>query len=116
MLKHYVEFLYHGILFGESSSKESPHRNASAIKLPKNSYAFRFYDQTETKEGSEVLVGKPKNISGWHYKGSVLTLEHVKQYHADKDTLIFNMEANGYDRVVEVNHRFFPLKKEDVIL
>ena len=100
MLRHYVEYLYPGICVSETSTREVAERNAALIAIPDRSFGFRFFSREEVELDGEVLVGKPKDYSNWIYEGEELTLAQVKKRYPDKDTLISNMECNGYDRVV----------------
>ena len=117
MLKHYVEFLHPGIIMSESSSEEVDHRDPTLIKLPQNSFGFRFYDREEKESEGELLVGKSKNHSYWSIQGEALTLADVKERFPKERTLIGNMERNKTKRVCKTEFgQFIPLDKEDTII
>lgn len=118
MLKHYVEFMYPGILFSETSETPVKRRDSALVKKPNMSYGFRFFDREETKKNGEILIGRNKNYSSvYFFGGEVYTLARVKAELPNKDILISNMESNGYKRVVKTRFgQFLPLEKRDRVL
>jgi|SRR3989344_4747160 len=102
-LKHYIEFLYPGILFDETVVREVESRNSSEIALPRGSFGYRFFDRTEVRSGRELLIGEPKNYSGTTYLGRVMTLEDVQREVPNSDILQGNMSGNGWNKVVKPN-------------
>lgn len=96
MLKHYVEFLYPGILFSESSIREIKTRNyKKLIRIPKECYGFRFFDREEIKNSREVLKGNERNWSGTYYFGKLYTINQVKTEFPNEKILIRNIERNS---------------------
>lgn len=96
MLKHYVEYLYPGILVSETSVKEVAERDVKAVDLSDGCFGFRFFDRTVTVIDGETLTGDRKNVSGWYYQGEKMTLEQVKAtYGSDHNyrILISNMSC-----------------------
>lgn len=67
--KTFVEFVFPGFVFSESSTHEVESRDMQT-KLPERAYAFRFFDVTETQVGDETLRGTPKNFSPMYYPGA----------------------------------------------
>lgn len=120
MTKHYVTFLYPGILFPEESTYEVETRDPAKLDIPKGAYAFTFHDQEVTTFEGETLTGKPKNHSARYYiadNACVYTLEEVKNLFPDKRILISNMEGNGYKRVIRCNKgNFQPFEDDDVLI
>lgn len=120
MLKHYVEYLYPGIIVSETSVEEISERDVSKVELSDNCFGFRFFDRTVTVIDGETLTGDRKNISGWHYKGEKMTLEQVKaNYGSDRnyETLIWNMENNDYPAVVKTKFgQFMPMNNDDTVI
>jgi len=118
MLKHYVEFLYPGIVVGEYSSEPTETRDPKYITAPEGAVAFRFYDVEEVTIDGETLTGKNKDYSGWFYVvGRAMTLEDVRREMPSKKVLIGNMESNGMDRVVSFpNGITYELHPEDIVL
>jgi hypothetical protein len=92
MIKHYIEYLYPGILFAESSDKEITERKL--YSFPEACFAYRFYD-IETSEGEHgTLVGPRFNLSGYYYNGGqIYTPAEVEQNFPDEKTLISNVQS-----------------------
>lgn len=120
MLKHYVEYLYPGIIVSETSVSEIPERDVKKVELPDGSFGFRFFDRTVTVVDGETLTGDRKNVSGWHYQGEKMTIEQVKATFGNDGKhriLISNMENNGYTAVVKTRFgQFLPLNDNDTII
>lgn len=115
MLRHYVEFVYPGIIVSESSSREIESREAP-VEMPAGAFGYRFFDRVEQDAGEETLYGKPKNRSAWHYQGEIWTVDRVKAELPNERILISNMRGNGYDRVVKTRSgQFIPLEPEDQV-
>ena len=116
MLKHYIEFLTPGIILSESSSEEVDHRDPALVKLPENSFGFRFYDREEKEVEGELLVGEPKNFTPWSIQGEVFTLASIKERFPDERILISNVERN-YGRVCKTKFgQFIPLGEKDLVI
>lgn len=122
--KHYVEFLFPGLVFSDTCVKEVSERDVNKVsKLMRpstNCFGFRFFDKTVTVVDGETLTGEKKNISGWYYWGEKMTLEQVKAtYGSDNNyhNLIKNMVNNGYEAVVKTEScQFIPLLWNDTVL
>ena len=116
MLKHFVEFLYPGIIVCETSTKEIAERKPELITVPEGAFAYRFYDQVHTIVDGELLKGEAKNFSGYTYFGKAYSLEEVKRLFPESRTLISNMECNGYAKVVRTRAgNWMPLSEEDTV-
>jgi hypothetical protein len=122
--KTYVEVMYPGILFSESSVEEVDYRDPYAVaKKYKNAFGFRFFDQerTEVKVGSkkQTVSGERKNESKFYYPdGETYTVADVKKLKGDHSILISNMEGNGYKKVVRTrmgNFQPFDSKTDEII-
>jgi hypothetical protein len=117
MLKHYVEFLYPGILFSDTSEDEVETRDIHKLEIPEYSFGFRFFDREQTILDGEVLTGKSKNYSNWYYYGKVMTIDDVKEQEPDQRILISNMENNDYKRIVRTKFgQSIPVQDEDVVI
>lgn len=115
-LKHYIQYAYPGIFISETSEKPIKSRKEKVPKK-KGAYAYRFYSREETKKKGELLWGPTKDLTGWHYfEGELLTLDDVKKQYPKEDTLIWNMENNGYKSVVRCGGQFLPFDKGDKML
>lgn len=108
--KIYIEYEYMGLLCSDFSSKEVFSRDMqAAIDDPKAKHAisFRFYDVEVVNLDGEELRGKPKNYSETYMiNGRAVTLAEVKAMNTDgeNDTLISNMECNGWPAVWMTEH------------
>lgn len=89
-----------------------------AASIPKNAFAFRFFDRVETTaDDGELLSGPVKNISGMHYFGKSMTYDEVAALPGDMQILLSNMRVNGYERVVRTDlGNFQPLNPGDVVM
>lgn len=94
MTKHYIEYSFPGFLFAESSTKEVKSRKVPK-KLPKNCFAFRFFDRTETEIDGEKLQGQAKNWSPMHLIGKEYTIDQVVQMKPNETILHSNIRGNS---------------------
>lgn len=127
MEKHFVEFLSPGTFVSESTVKDIAAWDVDAAKMMAGDiherygarpYGFRFLTRTR---GPDDLDSKVSARSGIYYLGgTVRSLADVKRDNLpDEDILRFNMEANGYGRIVTNDNswRFTaPLADDDVVL
>ena len=113
MTKKYIEFGFPGVLVSETSVRpftETP----TLSTLPKHSYGYRTFERIEVEVDGETLKGEDKNYSGWTFFGRELTLDQVKDQYPDEETMISNLESNGYDRVAHtITKGWFPMKEKD---
>jgi len=124
-LKHYVQILSPGFLehddsirdLPQTSTMEVPNRDSNVVNLPKEAYAFRFFDRQEfLAQDGEVLVGQPRNYSNKIYFGEKFTLEHVQEKFPDSK-LITDMIANGNGEAVRTEDGMYhPLGNGDLVL
>lgn len=115
MTKHYVEFMYAGSFFSESSLEEIKSRDAK-IKMPKGAYSYTIYDREEIKTGKETLTGKLKNPSKIYIIGEVYDIERVKKEVPDSRILVRNMECNKWDKVIKCLQGFVPFTKNHILI
>lgn len=99
MTKHYVEFLFPGIIVSESSVLEIKDRNAR-IKPPQGAYAYQFFDREEVEMNGETLTGSPKNRSGRYFLGGTVKTRKQVAREMPGSILESNMLCNKMDRVV----------------
>jgi hypothetical protein len=118
MAQLYIEYLYPGSMFSESSYEKVNSRETPS-NFPERAFAFRFTEREEvlTADG-ETLKGSFKNNSGWKYIGGTeKTLEQVEREHPEKRILIANLKNNEYSRCVFTKFgQVMPLEDEDVVL
>ena len=107
MLKHFVEFSYPGIIFSDYSHEEIAERKPELVTVPKEAFAYRFFDQVQTVVEGELLTGERKNYSRYTYFGKVYTLEEVKkEYGIVSKNNLTELQEKSYDAVVlAVPHR-----------
>jgi len=117
MITHYVEFFYPGTMFSESSILKVKNRQSRNIKLPKNCFAFNFFDREETNSAKtkRLLMGKKYNYSKSYYiDGTIYTLNQVKKRVPNAKILIRNMQSNKWNKVIKTRFgQFQPFKKGD---
>lgn len=100
MLKHYVEFMYPGLIFTETSAREIPDREHIG-PIDERAFAYRFFDRTEEERDGETLRGKRQIDSVNHFLGGdVFTAEEAERQFPDKAILLANIRANGIKRVI----------------
>lgn len=116
--KSYVEKIYRGILFSESSTKEVKERNPMQVENDGKMQGFRFYDKEFVVDGKKSYDGEISNYSSWIYFGKRLSLDEVKaQYGNNPDyrILISNMENNNYQYVCHTQvGSFLPMDEKDM--
>lgn len=121
---HCVEYLMPGSLFSEEVSKiiESRDVDLAMRDLPRNAFAFTFYD-VETRagkleDGAEITDRRVVNKSKKYYPGGkAYNIEEAAAEVGEKSTLISNMRCNDYATVVKTRlGNWQPLFEGDVIL
>lgn len=109
MKKHYVEFMSPGTLFTESTSKEIDSWDVDKAKEMAHNiherhgarpFGFRFFTR---ERGENDLDSKITERSGTYYLGGTIrTIEEVRAANnPDERILLSNMEANGYNKIIE---------------
>jgi len=116
--KSYVEKIYRGILFSESSIAEVEERDPMQVENDGKMQGFRFYDKEFVVDGEKIYDGDKSNFSNWIYFGKRMSLEDVKtQYGNDSSysILISNMENNNYQYVCHTQAgSFLPMEEGDM--
>jgi hypothetical protein len=118
----YVEFLYPGMLFGESSTQEVNTRDLSKVKVPKNTFGFKFFDILSVvvdADGKKVpLTSERTNVSPVHYYGGkIYTVAELKREFPNDDILIGNIEGNGYKKAIRCRTGDWrPFKETDILV
>ena len=103
MTKHYVVFFFPGVLMSEKEEKEVTHRNPRRVKVPKECFAFYFYDRTAAKQDGELLLGEKKNLSPTYYPGgTILSIKDIEKMngHGEFRALLSDMHVNKWGRVI----------------
>lgn len=116
--KSYVEKIYRGLLFSDSSVAEVTERDPMQVKNDGQMQGFRFYDKEFVVDGEKSYDGETSNYSNWIYFGKRLSLGEIKaQYGNNPDyrILISNMEGNGYQYVCHTQAgSFLPMEQGDM--
>lgn len=117
MRKHYVQYLFPGFVFPETSVQPVKDRKAKVKRLD-GAYAYRFFSREETAGINETLKGENKDFSGYRFfEGEILALDEVKKRYPKEEILIRNMETNGYKKIVHCKDgNWVPLGKKDRVL
>lgn len=113
--KSYVEKIYRGLLFSDSSVTEVTERDPMKIVNDGQMQGFRFYDKEFVVDGEKSYDGEKSNYSNWIYFGKRLSLDEIKaQYGSDPDyrILISNMVNNHYQYVCYTQVGSFLLMNE----
>lgn len=99
--KTYVEFLLPGTFMPEMITREVVDRQVETLDIPKNAYAFSFYDVLSTEAEGELLESGELNKSGRYYVGArVLTLKEVEREYPNERILIDNIRFNHWDEII----------------
>lgn len=116
MIQTYVMALYPGFIVSETSEEQVSSRDPYSFKMPKHAFGFRFFDKEILEGVMGKTYGEPHNFSGWYYKGTVRSIEQVKDQESDS-ILYSNMSGNGYKRIVDTEAgQCIPLGDDDVVL
>lgn len=114
--KHYVEFLFAGIMFTDTSAQEIKSRSTK-FQIPKTCFGYKFYDIEEVVSNGHKLKSGRLNETGVYYiNARVLTLAQIRTL-MPNSILQKNMENNGYKKVVKTRSGTYqPLEKGDQIV
>jgi hypothetical protein len=127
MQRHFVRFYSPGTFVAETTEKpidswdvEAAKEMAAEVKERHGARPYGFCFTTRSR-GPDDLDSKETAVSGMHYlQGKIETLAEIKaRNNPDDHILIFNMEANGYDRVISTTKGWRwtqPFTNEDVLL
>jgi hypothetical protein len=114
MTKHYVEFMYPGSFYSDTSIHEITSRDAK-ITLPKGAYAYRIFDREEIQHAGEILKGKSKNQGPRHIWGEEYDVERVEREVPDSRILVQNMKGNDWPIVIKCRQGFIPKEEGDIV-
>lgn len=107
----FVEYLYPGALFSESSAKKVPDRNPrrDALAAPEGAYAFRYFTRltaTADYQGRPVTLrsGEVDPSPGkWYLDATAHTVSEIERLAVENPreyrVLLSNMTVNHYNRV-----------------
>lgn len=122
--EHWVEYVFPGLIFSNADNRRI--EAGQPIAMPPNAVGYRTYEidvfDARREDGKSIEDRSDrKNISGWTYRGEVLTIDDVRLLHAkDRKTygiLLDNMYRNGIARVVKTpSCQHFPLEANDRVI
>lgn len=127
MKKHFVTFLSPGTFVHEESerpiSKWDPDKAAAMaheIVERHGATPFGFYFTTRGRTLAQLDSHEVKRSGIYYLGGTLLTVDQVKK-RTDRDysTLIYNIEVNHWDRVIENKNSYSivqPFQKDDTLL
>lgn len=111
----YVEFLFPGTFFSETTTREVDDRSPPT-DIPKGCYGYRFFSQSKAEVNGEVLRGMPKDYSGTTYFGEVLTLDDIEKL-PGTEILQSNMRINEWETIVRtIRGNYQPLYEGDKVI
>ena len=118
MVKHYVEYLMPQMFFFFSSKvEEIEERDPKKVKMPENSFAFRFFDANVTEDSEKCAFIEKQNVSGYYYMGKQATLDEIKELCDCGDEFIAKLSAGGYNRfVITEFSKIIALKEDDTVI
>lgn len=112
MKQQYIEWMHGGLFFAESTTAKIDVRAVPA-EIPTRAVGYRFFERQEAELDGEILSRAPRDHTPWTYFGTEYTLDQVKQLEGDYGTIIGNMEANRWTRVVHtVYGNWYPLQDD----
>ncbi|WP_342617189.1 hypothetical protein [Rhodoferax sp. GW822-FHT02A01] len=103
--KRWATFWAPGAFVGENWQVPVESMDPYAVVWPDNAYAFVLCEREDIVDGGKTYQGTV-NSGGtepqWYYHpdSKVETLEQVKANPSAKQTLISNMECNGWDQII----------------
>jgi hypothetical protein len=116
--KHYVEFLYPGLMFPEIEVREVETRDVNALSIPEGCFALTFFDRTVVEQDGERLRGTARNKSKRYYVGGQVYDLDALAAEKGRDSIIYaNVAGNGYTRAIHCSTgNWQPLEDGDVVL
>lgn len=127
MKKNFVTFLSPGTLVSESTTKPIDSWSVDkAVQVSKNikerhgAIPYGFYFTTRARVDDELDSKITKTSSVYYLGGKIFSLEQLKARHdPELQTLICNMENNGWENVIENKNSFkitLPFNEGDVLI
>lgn len=119
--EHYVEWLTPGSLFPEKYTEKVDSRDLPQLEIPRDVYAFTFYDvktvDAVDEEGEKHEIRIIINKSPRYIIGEVFTLEQIEAMGKDYRVLASNVEEYDMKSGVKTHlGNWQPLLKDDVVL
>jgi hypothetical protein len=120
----YIEYLYPGTFYSESSARVSPGRDPdrAAREAPESAFAFRFYGRAAaeiTVDGQPVTLksGEIRATGRYYIDAEALDAAAVAALPGDYSILLSNMRGNGWGVILRCRTgNFQPLQDGDEIV
>jgi hypothetical protein len=114
MIQHYIEWMYPGSFIAETNTAPVEQRDVLQSEVPRGAMAYRFFSREEVTLDGELLTGKMKDFSGWHYFGEAFTAEEAKNHPEATVIMCQNIQGNDWKRLVRTEGgRWYPLDDKD---
>lgn len=97
---YFVDFLFPGLLFGDTSTKRIA--DPTAVEIPEHCAGYTVYERAVAMQDGEELLGKPKNHRPSVYFGTEMNADDVKRKFGEKSIAAQNAVGNGWTRFVEL--------------
>lgn len=116
-IRHYVELVSIGLVFGEPKDVEVESRNPLDITCDDSVDCFRFFDQPIVVDGNDTYYGDACNFTNWVYFGERITLDEFKALKGDDfstEMKIESLKERGIEYVCHTrNNRFLEMRIGD---
>ena len=116
----YVEKIYPGIFFNESSFERVDKRDPFEIENDQEMQGFRFFDRDYIIDGDDKYEGKAYNYSNWYLFGERLSLSDVINKYGTNykyKNLINNMISNDWEYIcLTQTNNFILLEENDITM
>jgi len=103
----------------DSSERKTDNRDPNRVDIPKNVFAFRFFDREEKEQDNDVLKGSKKNYTGWYYiNGVVYTADELIMLYPDErhEIMRSNIRNNNIKVLVRTPYeQFIEFKEKDQV-
>ena len=105
--KIFIRFYYPGFLFAETCTYKVSSEKAALKKALADKYWFRYelLRREDIVDGKETYAGRAEVYKTVVFAKEICTLEDIKRMKKDGanvETVLANMEMNGYEKVVKI--------------
>lgn len=119
-IEHWITWICPGTFMPETIERRVDTRNLDEIIVPKDVYAFRFYDKKKLEamdeEGNKRIFVDRINESPRYIIGTIYTLEQIKEVE-DSDILYRNVcRSDTQQAVLTKLGNWQPLLKDDIVI
>ena len=120
--KTYIEFLYPGSPYCNTSTHGVKTRDVPNVNVPENAFGFKFFDTLSTviDVGNRNMQFTSERISVspmYYYGGKVYTVEELKREIPNEHTIIRNIEGEGCKKAIKCRAgAWLPFKETDILI